>query len=122
MAFMGKKKNKYGWMTGGMGSVQGNRYAKPGGGSGGGAVKSETATPPASSASTGATTTNGVTGAAAKSDSAQAAAKQNPSAAWGEWRENGVDGKGIQLRDWVHVLERDGRERKALLKASLKLR
>jgi hypothetical protein len=122
MAFMGKKKNKYGWMTGGMGSVQGNRYAKPGGGSGGGAVKSETATPPASSASTGATTTNGVTGAAAKSDSAQAAAKQNPSAAWGEWRENGIDGKGIQLRDWVHVLERDGRERKALLKASLKLR
>jgi hypothetical protein len=122
MAFMGKKKNKYGWMTGGMGSVQGNRYAKPGGATGGGAVKSETATPPASSTSTGATTTvNGTSGTAAKSESALAADKKK-SASWGDWREDGVDGKGIQLRDWVHVLERDGRERKALLKASLKLR
>jgi hypothetical protein len=125
MAFMGKKKNKYGWMTGGMGSVQGNRYAKPGGGGlGGAASKSETATPSASSPSAGATTTaNGAS--TAKSDSTLAAAaaeKKNPSHSWGDWREDGVDGKGIQLRDWVHVLERDGRERKALLKASLKLR
>lgn len=32
----------------------------------------------------------------------------------GEWREDGVDGKGIQLRDWIGVLEMDGRERKTL--------
>ena len=32
---------------------------------------------------------------------------------WGEWKED----KGVQMRDWVQVLERDGRERKALQKA-----
>jgi hypothetical protein len=120
MAFMGKKKNKYGWMTGGMGSVQGNRYAKPA--SAGAAVKSENAagsSTPASSATSATNAANGASGASA-STTTSSAEKKAPS--WGEWREDGVDGKGIQLRDWVHVLERDGRERKALLKASLKLR
>ncbi|PHH83116.1 hypothetical protein CDD82_3526 [Ophiocordyceps australis] len=32
----------------------------------------------------------------------------------GAWREDREKGKGIQLRDWVTVLERDGRERRAL--------
>jgi hypothetical protein len=120
MAFMGKKKNKYGWMTGGMGSVQGNRYAKPA--SAGAAVKSENAagsSTPASSTANANNAANGTNGPSA-STTDSSAEKKTPS--WGEWREDGVDGKGIQLRDWVHVLERDGRERKALLQASLKLR
>jgi hypothetical protein len=32
---------------------------------------------------------------------------------WGEFREE----RGVQLRDWVGVLERDGRERVALQRA-----
>lgn len=107
MAFMGKKKNKYGWMTGGMGSVQGNRYAKP-----------APASPAARQESTAsAAGSGGMDGAGSASANAE---KKAPS--WGDWREDAVNGKGIQLRDWVHVLERDGREKKALLRAGLKLR
>jgi hypothetical protein len=29
---------------------------------------------------------------------------------WGEYRQE----KGVQLRDWISVLERDGKEKKAL--------
>jgi hypothetical protein len=39
-------------------------------------------------------------------------------AKWGEFKEE----KGVQLRDWVGVLERDGRERKALQKAWISLK
>ncbi|KAF5026105.1 hypothetical protein F66182_1827 [Fusarium sp. NRRL 66182] len=39
----------------------------------------------------------------------------------GTWREDKEKGKNIQLRDWVAVLERDGREAKALQKAYLSL-
>jgi len=35
----------------------------------------------------------------------------------GTWRENSERGKGIQIRDWLTVLEQDGREVKALQKA-----
>jgi len=35
----------------------------------------------------------------------------------GNWREDNVKGKGIQLRDWVFVLEEDGRDKKALQRA-----
>lgn len=33
---------------------------------------------------------------------------------YGSWREDGVGGKGVQLRDLIGVLEMDGRERKTL--------
>jgi len=33
---------------------------------------------------------------------------------FGEWREDGVGGKGVQMRDWVSALEADGKERKTL--------
>ena len=33
---------------------------------------------------------------------------------WREYREKGV---GVQIRDWITVLEEDGREKKALQKA-----
>lgn len=35
----------------------------------------------------------------------------------GTWREDGGKGRNIQLRDWIMVLEDDGREKKALQKA-----
>lgn len=39
----------------------------------------------------------------------------------GTWREDKEKGKNIQLRDWVVVLERDGRESKALQQAYIHL-
>jgi hypothetical protein len=39
----------------------------------------------------------------------------------GTWREDKEKGKNIQLRDWVVVLERDGREAKALQQAYVHL-
>ncbi|PHH88116.1 hypothetical protein CDD83_7948 [Cordyceps sp. RAO-2017] len=39
----------------------------------------------------------------------------------GTWREDKEKGKMIQLRDWVSVLERDGRESKALSRAYVRL-
>lgn len=39
----------------------------------------------------------------------------------GTWREDKEKGKNIQLRDWVVVLERDGRESRALQHAYVRL-
>ena len=39
----------------------------------------------------------------------------------GTWREDKEKGKNIQLRDWVVILERDGRETKALSAAHSQL-
>lgn len=39
----------------------------------------------------------------------------------GTWREDKEKGKNIQLRDWITVLERDGREAKALQHAYINL-
>ena len=35
----------------------------------------------------------------------------------GAWREDGDKGRNVQIRDWIMVLEDDGREKKALQKA-----
>lgn len=35
----------------------------------------------------------------------------------GNWREDNVKGRNIQLRDWVFALEEDGRDKKALQRA-----
>jgi hypothetical protein len=40
----------------------------------------------------------------------------------GEWREDGELGKGVQVRDLISVLERDGLEKKTLAKCYTKLR
>ncbi|KAF8462911.1 transcription initiation factor TFIID component TAF4 [Kalaharituber pfeilii] len=40
----------------------------------------------------------------------------------GEWREDGEKGLGVQIRDWARALEGDGRERKAVVKAYLKMK
>jgi len=39
----------------------------------------------------------------------------------GQWREDKEKGRDVQMRDWVTVLEDDGREKKALQKAYLSL-
>ncbi|QDS77559.1 hypothetical protein FKW77_001256 [Venturia effusa] len=39
----------------------------------------------------------------------------------GSWREDGPTGRGIQIRDWITVLERDGIEKKSLAKSYARL-
>lgn len=108
MMTLGKKGKKYSWMTGGAAAMPTNRFAKPGtaapGGSGS-AGGSGTATPvkrEPDAGGPGPVTTEPVKIAEAKAPE------------WGDWREDGQEGKGIQVRDWVLVLERDGKEKKAL--------
>lgn len=111
MMATGKKMKKYGWMQGAASSMPTNRYAKPTTSANG----SGTATPIKPGNGSGAVTPGGVpmtkTGSAQGSTEAKAAE-------WGDWRETG---KGIELRDWVLVLERDGREKVALTKALYKI-
>lgn len=40
---------------------------------------------------------------------------------FGEFREDGPKGKGVQIRDWITVLEREGMERKTLARCYAKL-
>ena len=40
---------------------------------------------------------------------------------FGEWREDGPGGEDVQLRDWVNALDFDGRERRALAGAMMRL-
>ncbi|CAC9891168.1 unnamed protein product [Aureobasidium pullulans] len=101
---MGKKK-KYSWLTGGAPATASNPY-KP--------------TPKAASAGSAA---NGTSGGRSSSSGAGGTDKalQARERKWGSWREDGIEGRGIQVRDWVVVLERDGKEKKALQKSLLKL-
>jgi hypothetical protein len=62
----------------------------------------------------------GVNGAAASSPGSMALTTEGRNRL-GTWREDKEKGKNIQLRDWVAVLERDGREGKALQQAYLNL-
>lgn len=103
MMTMGKKGKKYSWMTGGVSNMPTNKYLKPS------APPSGTATPKEDS------------GAAADAPLAAAAPKPEKVPTWGDWREDSVNGKGIQLRDWIRILERDGKEKKALQNANNKL-
>lgn len=98
MHALGGKKNRYSWMTGGAQGSTANRFAKTGG--------------------------NGTSTPKAQADAKPAVAakeKEPKGPSWGDWKEDSVDGRGIQLRDLVLVLERDGREKKALQKAVNKL-
>jgi len=87
----GKKKKTYNWMTGGA------------------AAPSNPYTPKATKA---ATVTNGTKGDGKKSGTDKAL--QATERKWGSWRESGIEGQGIQIRDFAAVLERDGKDRKAL--------
>jgi hypothetical protein len=105
MMALGKKGSRYKWMTGGAASMPTNRFAKPGqGGSG-------TATPArvgGDGAGSGGPTTPG---AVATAMVRTASAEVNKAPEWGDWREDAAP--GVEMRDWVAVLERDGRDKKA---------
>ncbi|KAK8086653.1 hypothetical protein PG994_001627 [Apiospora phragmitis] len=88
--FMGGKKKKYSWMTGG-GAASGASTPRAGGMSGAPAGGSR---------------------GAAKGPLTQGSAHH-----LGQFRESSAKGKNIQLRDWVHVLEQQRVEQKALQEA-----
>lgn len=93
--FLGFKKKKYSWMTGGTGGSA-----------------SGTSTP-------GRITTQGLPGTPGGAVVSSAPDKLTADGArrLGTWREDKEKGKGIQIRDWITVLEEDGHEKKALQKA-----
>lgn len=95
--FGGKKKKTYDWMNAGRGG-SGTSTPKGTAGGGKGAV--------------------GPGGATASGNVAMTTEGRNR---LGTWREDKEKGKNIQLRDWISVLERDGREAKALQKAYIDL-
>lgn len=103
---MGKKgKKKYSWMSGGAPAVPSNPYK---------AAPKPATSPMMNGASSGKSP-------AGVAESGVDRALQVRERKWGGWREDGIEGRGIQIRDWVMVLERDGREKKALQKALLGL-
>ncbi|KAL1302696.1 hypothetical protein AAFC00_003058 [Neodothiora populina] len=100
---LGKKK-KYNWMSGGASAVPSNPF--------------KAAKPAPSPMANGTPSGKSPAGSAEpKIDKALQVRERK----WGGWREDGIEGRGIQIRDWVQVLERDGREKKALQKALLRL-
>lgn len=118
------KKKKYSWITGGAAAAPTNPFARPAAPT----VKTESGARAAGGANGDTSLTNGTNGAgtagaATKSKSATPVHRglQATERKWGSWREDGIQGRGIQGRDLVVVLERDGRERKALQKCLLRL-
>ncbi|KAK5693846.1 hypothetical protein LTR17_024972 [Elasticomyces elasticus] len=112
LATGGKKKRQYGWMTGGAAAEPSNRFKETAPKSSSGAV-----TPvgkvegPGSPVVGGGGGVGGVRGGVDDFTAIGIAAPAK-AAEWGEWREDsGVGGEGrkVQGRDWVVVLERDGR-------------
>lgn len=98
LSSFGKKKNKYSWMAGG--------------GAGSGA-----STPKASVGSASAAGSPAPGKPASKPSQLTADGRTR----LGTWREDTEKGKGIQLRDWVVVLERDGKDTRATQDAYVKL-
>ncbi|KAK3665479.1 hypothetical protein LTR22_003709 [Elasticomyces elasticus] len=107
LATGGKKKRQYGWMTGGAAAEPSNRFKDTTS-----KAVSGTATPvkvegPGSPVV-------GSAGGGADDFTAIGIAAPAKAAEWGEWREDssvggGIEGRKVQGRDWVVVLERDGR-------------
>ncbi|KAK5166681.1 uncharacterized protein LTR77_008225 [Saxophila tyrrhenica] len=99
-AMMTGLKPRFKWMQGAAANMPTNRFAKPSSG-----PASGTATPGAPSAgpSAGDATVPSNTGPVAPGSGLPQ---------WGDWSEQ--SSPGIEIRDWVFVLERDGKERKAL--------
>ncbi|KAF4553499.1 Hypothetical protein D9617_7g032270 [Elsinoe fawcettii] len=99
----GKKAKKYSWMMGGPGAAAPtNPFAKPSKPSGGESRKEDRS--------------KEVNGEAKKEKKGLGKERK-----FGDWREDGEKGKGVQLRDLAAVLERDGKSRRALELAWLKM-
>jgi hypothetical protein len=92
---LGGKKKKYSWMTGG------------GGGGGGGAPASGASTPRPTAATGG-------SGAATPAAQAPEKALLGRKRRFGDTFEQTDLGAQVQLRDLIHVLEKDGKEKKTL--------
>lgn len=111
MGGFGRKKGKsYSWMNAGAGG---------GGGGGGGSGAS---TPRTSLGGDGLSTPGAKGGAAAPAnDKPQQLTSENQKNRLGMWRENGDQGKNIQLRDWLAALEMDRIEVRAIQEAYTRL-
>lgn len=96
MKFLGGSKKRYSWMSAGANAP--GTPARPTGSVAGTPTSTTAAKPPENKSLT-----------------------QEGRYKLGSWREYSEKGKSIQLRDWVTVLERDGKEKLALQKAYLKL-
>jgi hypothetical protein len=99
MMALGGKKNRYSWMSGGSANVPTNRFAKPGSGP---ATPKGQPEPP-------------------KGPAEVKKAEEKKAPTWGDWREDDVHGKGIELRDLILILERDGKDKRGLAKALRRL-
>ena len=124
MALGGGKKGlkKYSWMTGGSTNMPTNRFARPGqSGTASPApavVKAEGGSPGGGGGGIGGGVGGGSGVAMARGASQQQEVRLPE---WGDWREDGPGGRGIQARDWVLVLDRDGKEKRALQRVLNKL-
>ena len=118
MALGGFKKKQYSWLSGGRSSGAstprrsdtGSGLNSPGGSSVGGGGGGGVSFGSSNYASGGPVGT---------SEAAQLRVRNQR---YGEWREDGKRGKGIQIRDLILALETDGREKKTLVRCLAKLR
>lgn len=114
MAFLGGRKKQYSWLSGGAGASPKRGLGGGGGGGGGSGGGAAGAAGAGGAGGSGASTPGRRPGEPAML-TAEARTK------WGSWREDGIKGKDIQLRDLVVVLEADGKEVAALQTAYDKL-
>ena len=114
---LGRKGKKYDWMTGGSAAMPTNRFAKAGGtsGAGSGAVTPKVEGAAMERSGSGGIEAGGHAGAA----NGVKKVKEVEEMKWGDWKES--SSRAMELRDWLLVLERDGREGKAFVKAVQKL-
>nr|POF23999.1 hypothetical protein CFP56_54935 [Quercus suber] len=108
-AIGGKRSQKYSWMSqgGGTANLTANKFkAAPS------AASSTAASGTATPVKTAPGSANSPVGPLTTAKPTVSTSVRAPE--WGDWREDGPGGKGIQARDWALVLERDGREKKAL--------
>ncbi|CAK7209430.1 hypothetical protein SCUCBS95973_000437 [Sporothrix curviconia] len=105
MAFLGGRKKQYSWLSGGAGASPKRGLGGGGGGGAGGG---------AGGAGAGGGAGGGGPGTPGQRPGEPAMLTSEGRTKWGSWREDGIKGKDIQLRDLVVVLEADGREPVAL--------
>ncbi|EFX05938.1 hypothetical protein CMQ_4007 [Grosmannia clavigera kw1407] len=116
MAFLGGRKKQYSWMSGGSSTPKRGFSAGGGMGGGGGGPGG-----PGGGAAAGGMGGGGAGGAGGRRPGEPAMLTGEGRTRLGTWREDGPKGQDIQLRDWVVVLEADGREPSALQQAYSRL-
>jgi hypothetical protein len=109
----GRKKKTYSWMTGG---GSGTSTPTRGGLSGGGSSIAG-----AFGSGGAGSTVGGVAGGSSVRSAERTTLTVEGRNRPGLWREDGLKGRGIQLRDWVAALEEDGRDPRAVQLAYDKL-